>query len=249
MKYPIILCEDQLLQLNQLERIIKNFILFHDEIFEIVLTSQTPTEVEKYLKQFHPTQGIYFLDIDLNAAMNGIELAELVRKHDVQAKIIFVTTHDEMLPLTIQRRVETLGFVQKDQELDAYKSEIAELLLLAKERIDATKVAKNQAFIFSIGSQVFTIDLADIYFLEPSEMPHRLVLYTKNGQYEFYGKLNEFEQKYPSLTRISRSTLVQVNNAKEIDFKKRMIYFTPDLCKKFSLGKANKIKEVFNTHF
>lgn len=39
MKYPIILCEDDLLQLHQLERVIDKFILFHDEIFEVVLSA------------------------------------------------------------------------------------------------------------------------------------------------------------------------------------------------------------------
>ncbi len=53
MKYPIILCEDDLLQLHQLERVIDKFILFHDEIFEVVLSAQKPSEVEAYLKQFH----------------------------------------------------------------------------------------------------------------------------------------------------------------------------------------------------
>ncbi|HAP8508965.1 TPA: response regulator, partial [Enterococcus faecium] len=107
MSYPIILCEDQIIQLNQLERIIDNFILFHDKVFKIVLKTQSPLEVKKYLKQFRPKQGIYFLDIDLNHEVNGIELAEVIRKYDVQAKIIFTTTHDEMLPVTIKRRVET----------------------------------------------------------------------------------------------------------------------------------------------
>ncbi|HGF7618053.1 TPA: response regulator, partial [Enterococcus faecium] len=148
MSYPIILCEDQIIQLNQLERIIDNFILFHDEVFKIVLKTQSSLEVKKYLKQFRPKQGIYFLDIDLNHEVNGIELAEVIRKYDVQAKIIFTTTHDEMLPVTIKRRVETLGFVTKDQTLDEYRNQIVELLLLAQERIDATKQVTNQAFVF-----------------------------------------------------------------------------------------------------
>ena len=155
MSCPIILCEDQIIQLNQLERIIDNFILFHDEVFKIVLKTQSPLEVKKYLKQFRPKQGIYFLDIDLNHEVNGIELAEVIRKYDVQAKIIFTTTHDEMLPVTIKRRVETLGFVTKDQTLDEYRNEIVELLLLAQERIDATKQVTNQAFVFHRFSNIY----------------------------------------------------------------------------------------------
>lgn len=243
MSYPIILCEDQIIQLNQLERIIDNFILFHDKVFKIVLKTQSPLEVKKYLKQFRPKQGIYFLDIDLNHEVNGIELAEVIRKYDVQAKIIFTTTHDEMLPVTIKRRVETLGFVTKDQTLDEYRNEIVELLLLVQERIDATKQVTNQAFVFSIGSQTFTFDINDIYFVEASKLPHRLSLCTKDGQYEFYGRISELEKKYPMLTRISRACLVNIFNVKEIDFKKRSLYFDSELARNFTLGKAQKIKE------
>lgn len=243
MSYPIILCEDQIIQLNQLERIIDNFILFHDDLFKIVLKTRSPLEVEKYLRQFRPVHGIYFLDIDLNHEINGIDLAEKIRSLDVQAKIIFITTHDEMLPLTIKRRVETLGFVIKDQLFDDYRSEIVELLLLAQERIDATQTSKKQAFIFSIGSQTFTIDLNDIYFIEASKLPHRLTLWMNGGQYEFYGKISEIEKKYPMLTKINRSCVANLANAREIDFKKRLVYFESDLIRTFSIGKAQKIKE------
>nr|WP_235032807.1 hypothetical protein [Enterococcus sp. CSURQ0835] len=46
--------------------------------------------------------------------MNGIDLAEEIREKDVQAKIIFITTHDELIPLTIQHHIKALGFVTKD---------------------------------------------------------------------------------------------------------------------------------------
>lgn len=245
MTYPIIICEDQIMQLNQLETIIQNFILFHSDLFSIQLKTQSPTEVEKYLEKFQPKHGIYFLDIDLKHAMTGIDLAEKIRKRDVQAKIIFITTHDEMIPLTIQRRVETLGFVTKDQPLETYRAEIIELLDLAQERIDATRVDQEKAFSFSIGSQTFTIDMQEIYFIEPSELPHRVTLSTKNGQYEFYGKLNDLEEHYPQLFRVSRNCLANLQQVKEVDFKSRRLYFEPEVSRNYSVGKAKKIKETF----
>ena len=45
MSYPIIICEDQIVQLNQLETIVQNFILFHSDIFQLSLKTQSPTEV------------------------------------------------------------------------------------------------------------------------------------------------------------------------------------------------------------
>lgn len=243
MSYPIIICEDQIVQLNQLETIVQNFILFHSDIFRLSLKTQSPIEVENYLQKFSPKQGIYFLDIDLNHPINGIDLAEKIRAEDIQAKIIFITTHEEMIPLTIQRRVETLGFVSKDQSFESYRAEIVDLLVLAQERIDAMRISQNKAFIFSIGSQIFTIDVQDIYFMEPSDLPHRIRLYTKNGQYEFYEKLTDLEKQYPDFFRINRSCLANLHNMKEIDFKTRSIYFESDIVRTFSMGKASKIKE------
>ncbi|ALS37572.1 DNA-binding response regulator [Enterococcus ureilyticus] len=245
MSYPIIICEDQIIQLNQIETIIQNFILFHNNLFQITLKTQSPEEVKKYLHKFKPKQGIYFLDIDLNHKMNGIELAEEIRSHDVQAKIIFITTHDEMIPLTIKRRIETLGFVVKDQSLESYRAEIVELLALAQHRIDSLKIEQNNAFVFSIGSQTFLLDLQEIYLLEPSALPHRVTLYTKNGQYEFYGKLTDIEKKYPVLFKINRSCLINPKNVREIEFKKRLIYFNAELTRTFAIGKTNRIKERF----
>lgn len=243
MTYSIIICEDQLAQLAQIKTIIKNYMLFHSELLKLNLATQNPYDVMKYIDTFQPKQGIYFLDIDLNTDIDGLELAEYIRKNDVEAKIIFMTTHDEYLPLTIKRRVEALGFVAKDQSLDGYRTEIMELLDLAQQRIDDTKIAKNQSFQFSVGSQDFVLDSETIYILEPSDLPHRIKLLTSDGQYEFYGKLTDIETKYPFLTRVSRFCLVNLNNAREINYKKRLIYFDTELMRSFSIGKGKVIKQ------
>ena len=56
MSYPIIICEDQFLQLQQLESIIQNYILFHSEIFQIKLKTQSP--IEHHFTTFHAPKGI-----------------------------------------------------------------------------------------------------------------------------------------------------------------------------------------------
>lgn len=246
MSYPIILCEDNLVQLQQLDNIIRNYILFHSELLKVVLKTQSPQEVKEYLKKFEPQNGIYFLDIDLKHSINGIQLAEMIRRHDVQAKIIFVTTHDELAPLTLKRRVEALGFIAKDQEFDSFRSEIMSLLELAQERIDSVKSARRVVFTFSVGTQTYNIDLDEILFIEPSIIPHRLVLYTKKGQYEFYSRINELEEKYPALLRVSRGCLANLANVTEIDFSQRLLVFEEDLLRNFSMGRKKKIKDFIN---
>ncbi|MDD0851220.1 DNA-binding response regulator [Enterococcus faecalis] len=243
MSYPVIVCEDNHVQLNQIQTIIKDFNLFHNDLFKLSLKTTNPIEVECFLRNVRPTKGIYILDINLNHSVNGIDLAEKIRTQDVESKIIFITTHEEMMPLTIQRRVETLGFVTKDQDFESYRAEIVELLVLAQKRIDASRNLTNQAFVFSIGSQTFTLDLQEIYFLESSELPHRVILHTQNGQYEFYDKLTNLESQYPTLLRISRSCLANPLNMREVNFKTRTITFSSDLIRTFSLSKATLIKK------
>lgn len=243
MSCPIIICEDNLIQLKQLGNIIQNYILFHNELLRITLKTQNPQEVKDYLIKSRPKNGIYFLDIDLNHYMNGIDLAELIRKYDVQAKIIFITTHDELAPITLKRKVEAIGFISKDQSFENYRSEIMELLSLAEERIVAAKTVQKKNFMFSIGSQIYNIDMSEIIFLEPSIIPHRVVLYTTKGQYEFYDHMNKLEEKYLALFRVSRSCLANLNNIKSADFSKRILTFKNGLTRTFSRGKSKKIKK------
>lgn len=243
MSYPIIICEDNSVQLQQLDTIIQNYIIFHSEFLKITLKTQSPQEVKDYLIRFRPQNGIYFLDIDLNHVMNGIDLAEEIRKYDIEAKIIFITTHDELAPLTLKRRVEAIGFIAKDQPFENYRSEIMELLDLAQERINAIKTVHNKNFMFSVGSQTYNIDISEILFIEPSTIPHRVVLYTIHGQYEFYDHLNNLEEKYPTLFRVNRSCLANLKNIHLFDFSKRLLVFNDGSSRIFSKGKAKKMKE------
>ncbi|MFZ2743149.1 MAG: LytTR family DNA-binding domain-containing protein, partial [Trichococcus flocculiformis] len=70
-----------------------------------------------------------------------------------------------------------------------------------------------------------------------------------NGQYEFYGKLNELEKRYPNLFRVNRSCLINPVNIREIDYSTRTIRFGEELSCSFPLGKAKKIKEVVKVDF
>lgn len=112
--YPIIMCEDNRIQLQQLDTLVENYILFHSDLFKVELQASQPQQVVNYLDDCEPQNGIYFLDIDLQADIDGIQLAEIIRQKDVQAEIIFVTTHDELAPLTLKRKVAALDFIAKD---------------------------------------------------------------------------------------------------------------------------------------
>lgn len=244
MSYPIIICEDNQIQLQQLNKLIENYILFHSNLFKVELQASKPQQVVNYLNEAEPQRGIYFLDIDLQTDIDGIQLAEIIRQKDVQAEIIFVTTHDELAPLTLKRKVAALDFIEKDQPLDDYRQELYETLDYAKQIIDETRTVQKKGFSFEVGSQVYNLDKSEVIFLESSDIPHRLNLISTNGQFEFYGKLTELEKKYPFLFRISRSCLINPENIHHVDFSIREVGFSDGSTKKFSIGKSKKLKKI-----
>ena len=242
--YPIVMCEDNQIQLQQLDTLIENYILFHSDLFKVELKASKPQQVIDYLDKDEPQNGIYFLDIDLQADIDGIKLAEIIRKKDVQAEIIFVTTHDELAPLTLKRKVAALDFIEKDQPLDDYRKELYDTLDYAKQIIDETRTIQKKGFSFEVGTQVYNLDKSEVIFVEASDIPHRLNLESTNGKFEFYGKLTELEEKYPFLFRISRSCLINPENIHHVDFSIREVGFTDGTSRKFSIGKSKKLKNI-----
>lgn len=242
--YPIIMCEDDSIQLQQLNDLIKNYITFHSNLFKIELSATGPKQVVDYLNKNNPQHGIYLLDIDLQADMNGIQLAEIIRQQDVQAEIIFVTTHDEMAPLTLKHKVAALDFIEKDQELDNFRQELYDALGYAKELIDKTRTVQKKGFSFEVGTQVYNLDKSEVVLVEASDIPHRLNLASTNGQFEFYGKLTELEEKYSFLFRISRSCLINPENIHHVDFSIREVGLIDGSTRKFSIGKSKKLKRI-----
>lgn len=243
MSYPIIICEDNPIELKQLNTLIENYLLFHNNFFEIERTAQSPRDILQYLRTSQPNRGIYFLDIDLQAKIDGIDLAKRIREFDVEANIIFTTTHEELAPETLKRKVGAIGFIEKQQDLETYRDEIYDTLTYIEKLIKRSTEYHQQNFVFEIGTQIFNFNQNEVYSIESSKIPHQLIFISNNGQYEFYGKLNNLEKKYTFLFRISRSCLINPTNIRQIDFPSRQILLKNGTTKKFSMGKATKLKK------
>lgn len=95
----IFVCEDDPRQRENMVSIIKNYIMIEEKPMELALATDDPYEVLEQSKEMNDI-GCYFLDIQLEADMNGIKLGSEIRKHDPVGNIIFVTSHSELTYLT-----------------------------------------------------------------------------------------------------------------------------------------------------
>ena len=220
----IFVCEDDDAQRKNVVQTIHNTVMMEELDMQLVLDTADPYELLEAVKTSQNT-GIYFLDIDLNCDMNGMKLAQQIRKFDPRCFIIFITAHSELSYMTFQYRVEAMDFVRKDNPAEA-KVKIRECLLHAWERhtLQTNKVRKT--YTIEIGERKISVDYQDILFFETSSNIHKVVLHAKDRQIEFTGTMKDLENTLDdSFVRCHRSFLANRNNIKEVDTKNRIIYF------------------------
>ncbi|NLK11802.1 MAG: response regulator transcription factor, partial [Staphylococcus equorum] len=122
----IFICEDDERQRENMISIINNYIMIEEKPMEIEVATADPYEVLERSKDLSDI-GCYFLDIQLEADINGIKLASEIRKHDPVGNIIFVTSHSELTYLTFVYKVAAMDFIFKDDP-DELKSRIIDCL-------------------------------------------------------------------------------------------------------------------------
>ncbi|WP_153732825.1 LytR/AlgR family response regulator transcription factor [Sporosarcina obsidiansis] len=217
----VVICEDNLVQKEFIYKEIMNYASFHEPSIEVVLCTSTPDEVVTYLD--HYQADCYFLDIELDHQLDGMELAVEIRRRDPVAHIIFITTHADRLKLTFTYKLAALDFIVKDTP-EQIASQVIEVLQVAFEKYTQLGEANSSEVIqIKIGERIKNIHLQDIYYLETSTVPHKITLYEKNGFYEFYGRLKDFEAISTSFYRCHKSFLINLRHVREVDKKKRIV--------------------------
>jgi len=217
----VIICEDDKAQLHLIRTKLENYAFIEYPTIEIVLSTSNPEEVLAYME--HEQADCYFLDIELNSSISGLDLASKIREVDPQSSIIFVTTHAELLQLTFTYKLAALDFIIKtDQELLTQQLIVALEAAYQKYR-QLGSANQKQYFQVKMGEFIKNIPFEDIYFFSTSSQAHKIQLQTKNGNFEFYGKLKDLENLNENFYRCHQSYIINLQQIYEIDKKNRIV--------------------------
>lgn len=197
---PVYLCEDIENQLIYLEKLITNYILIEELDMKVVCTATNPYEVLKAQKGFN-YPGLYFLDIELNSDMDGIRLAEEIRKKDPRGYIVFITTHGELSYVTFERHVEAMDYILKDSP-ERIPFRIIECIKQALTLYSSIENTTQKILPLKIGSRYIYVPVRDICCIKASASEHKLLLLTDYSSYEFYDTLQNI------LLRLDKSFLL-----------------------------------------
>ena len=207
----VYVCEDNAEQRDYLTICISDIIEVEDFEFEIAVSTGNPRVILDAIQGEQQT-GIFFLDIDLNTDMNGIELASEIRKIQPRCYIIFVTTHSDMSYMTFSYKVEAMDFIIKDNVREI-KNRVHQCLINCHQLSDQQSDDVKKNYMVKMGDRVKAIPYDDILYFEVAKNSRKIILYAKNCKLEFIGKMKDLEKDLDQrFVRCHRSFLINKEN-------------------------------------
>lgn len=186
----IYICEDNAAQRKFIASFVSDYCIFRNLDAGVVLASANPWEILASYEGV-PEPSLLFLDIDLGAEINGIELARRVRAQGQNAAVVFLTTHSELALITLQYKIEALDFIIKGDESNV-KKKIADCISTVYDR-NTTSNAK--IIKVTVGDKIIPLDMDEIIFVETTQVRHKLRLHTRTRMLEFGGELKNMEAR------------------------------------------------------
>jgi len=217
----VFICEDNIHEKEKITECIKTHIMVEELCMEVVLSTDCPEEVLHY-RQTNEVDGLYFLDMELNADINGLQLAEKIRKLDPRGFIVFITSHAERSHLTFKYKVEAMDYITKDI-LDISKR-ICECIDNAYALYTAQPSALHNKFVIKVSeSRYVSLERSKILYFQAAG-GHMVYVYSEEGRYLFYGELNEIHKSLGNdFFRCHKSVLVNLFKITEVQIEQNKV--------------------------
>lgn len=207
----IYICEDDNAQRIYFEQIIKKFLMMQEMDDYYKLSTSDPHSLLFELSQTKGT-GLYFLDIDLRSDLDGIQLASQIRQYDPRGYIVFITTHDEMLPQTFAYKVEAMDFIVKDRP-ESIPDSIVNCIQAALKSEIAIHSQNMQTLSCKVDNMIFQINQNEIILIESDTVSHKLVIHTIHGIRRTSGSLKALQANLsPCFYRCHNSAVVNIKH-------------------------------------
>lgn len=172
---------------------------------------------------------IVLMDIMLKGDMNGIEVAEIVKKQ-YNIPVIFLTAYADESTLGKAKITEPYGYIIKPfKEIDLHTA--IEMAIYKHQK--ATELEKERDLLFSIvenkdekdgfifvksNSKLVKLNTKDIYFIEA--LKDYVVINTLDTRYTIHSTMKEIESKMGTseFIRVHRSFIVRLDKISSIEY-------------------------------
>ncbi len=201
--------------------------------------SQTTIEVrfvQNFLSFYHgiPTMdldeaSLFLIDIELNSFVNGIDIAEEIRKKNSDCKIIFLSSHDEKGIEIINRKIDPDRFIVKSNDELLMETALKETLLTMQKSLSA-KMNKSDysSKLFFKNATYFLINYSDINYMSViSGIRNTVFINTIDGEIAVEGNLKKFvrEGLPPHFFSNLKAYIINTENIEKILISQEVVIF------------------------
>ena len=211
----IAICDDDNDTSNLINKLITEII--HKNNYNMNVSLVTSSQEEIFNKISNKEIDVLFLDIKFKDNDNsGLDLAENLRKVNINFYLIFITGYLEYAILSFQHK--TFDFIVKPVNVDKLDDTLSRL----NDEINATQ---NSLVKFKNN---IVINPNDILFIEKAG--YKAIIHTKNDKaYTSYGTIKELTNILPNnFVQSHRAFIVNKKLINSVDNKKNLIYFEKD---------------------
>lgn len=202
-------------------------------IGKIVMTEKSPDKVMEYIKN-NKVPTAYFLDIELNSSINGIDMARLIREKDSSSYIVFITAYEKFAFLTYKYKLNVVDYIVKPVNKNDVIYCIETICNLEKDKkfIEDDEDKKDYILNIKSGWKQYRIDARDIIYIEV--IKNKIIIHIETGQISFFSTLKDVRDKLPSVGVDSimichKSYMVNIKKISCID-KNDVIMINGDRC-------------------
>jgi two-component system, LytTR family, response regulator AgrA len=211
----VIICEDNKIERDRIQSYIKHSIEINKYDCIITMSTDDPMDAIQYAKNHSGEVNVYFLDVDLNSRINGIEAARLIRDVDINGYFIFITGHSEYSMMTFQYKLKALDYLDKS-DFPKLSNKINQCMkTVFNENSNMHDVKKDIGLVISIksGSRLFNIPVRDILYFE-TIADHKIKVRTIANSIEYYETLGSILTKLMdnNFHMIHRSYIVNMDH-------------------------------------
>lgn len=220
----VYICDDHPILCEYTAKEISTIISENDQELKLHCVSTDPNEVLQVRKESSKV-GLYFLDVDLGEGrMNGVELAQEIRKMDPRGFIVFVSSAITIQLQGISANIGIMAYIEKGDPNETsalFRSCITRAVERLAELTQAEK-AHTLFFLDTCAKHIAEPYDSILYFEEQKD--HRICMYTINGLVEFTGKLSELMgQLDERFYRCHRTLLVNLDKICGFHLKSRVL--------------------------
>lgn len=209
----LVICDDDIHMINKLSLLFEKAFVKNDFDAKIVFKTQNYKELLSFMVSNQV--NVVILDIEFkNSTVNGLNIAEEIRKMNKDCYIIFITSHFEYL-------------------MEAYDYKTFAYLFKNSLSVDTISTTLNRLFddisgtsskFIKIDTKGTFIDLNDIQFIEKNGM--KLVYHTSHSVLDTYNSFSKIESNLPNnFVRCHKSFIANVNNIVHISLTDSTITF------------------------